>query len=438
MADTAICLSSRNHGDLTMSEQITTYSKLSFNPTAALAEHIIVEDIAHALSLLCRANGHIKNFFSVAQHSINCALEAKARGWSEKVQLACLLHDASEAYISDITRPVKKQLPQYREFEDRLQNIIWNKYLDQALNDEEIKQISEIDDAMLYYEFVDFMDEEVFEHKPMIKSAPDFEFKGFESAERRFLSLFLQLTKEKNENSFLTVGVDGCKGEWIAAAISGDWFEVSKYKTIDEICAKYQDADAVLIDIPIGLPESRSEALKRPDVELRKRLKEKSSSVFNTPFRQIVYAPDIKKAWELNSELDGRQTPISMTLRKAVKQVDRFLQTHPQWQNRLLESHPEYCFYLLNGKKPLGSKLNEDGLKKRMEILNKFFANGQKVIDTYLGQYEFRKKTDDVIDALCLAVAGRMGLENGFETIPDTPYRDSTGLNMQIVAFSQD
>ena len=89
---------------------ITTYSKLRFDPVDPDPESIKIEDIAHSLSLLCRANGHFKRFFSVAQHSLNCCREAKARDYSEKIQHACLLHDASEAYLSDITRPVKHHL----------------------------------------------------------------------------------------------------------------------------------------------------------------------------------------------------------------------------------------------------------------------------------------------------------------------------------------
>ena len=88
---------------------IITISKKRFSPLQAEAGDIEITDIAHALSLLCRANGYTRHFYSVAQHSLNCAAEAKARGLSEDIQLACLLHDASEAYISDITRPVIKE-----------------------------------------------------------------------------------------------------------------------------------------------------------------------------------------------------------------------------------------------------------------------------------------------------------------------------------------
>jgi 5'-deoxynucleotidase YfbR-like HD superfamily hydrolase len=72
------------------------------DPRCASLDQIDERDIAHALSLVCRANGHFPHFFSVAQHSINCMKEAAARGYSTRVQLGCLLHDGSEAYLSDI------------------------------------------------------------------------------------------------------------------------------------------------------------------------------------------------------------------------------------------------------------------------------------------------------------------------------------------------
>ncbi|NLZ81928.1 MAG: phosphohydrolase, partial [Clostridiales bacterium] len=86
-----------------MADYILTYSKTKFYPLEPRLEDINILDIAHALSLMTRANGHLKHFFSVAQHSLNCFKEAESRGYSKKVQLACLIHDASESYISDIT-----------------------------------------------------------------------------------------------------------------------------------------------------------------------------------------------------------------------------------------------------------------------------------------------------------------------------------------------
>jgi len=81
---------------------------------------ICIKDIAHALSLICRGNGQVKTFFSVGQHCINCAREALARGYSRRVAFACLLHDASECYLSDVPRPFKKTLSGYKEQEKNL------------------------------------------------------------------------------------------------------------------------------------------------------------------------------------------------------------------------------------------------------------------------------------------------------------------------------
>lgn len=173
---------------------ITTYQKLRFDPLDPKSEDISEYDIAHALSLLCRAGGHFAHFYSVAQHSINCAKEAKARGYSKRVILGALLHDASEAYLSDITRPVKAHLPRYLEIEDTLQRAIYQKWLSPALNEEELCKIREIDDTLLYHEFLNIMKEQVFTEAPELLCHCSFEREDFEEIEREFLSLFKDLT----------------------------------------------------------------------------------------------------------------------------------------------------------------------------------------------------------------------------------------------------
>ena len=106
-----------------MGDCITTYTGKHFDPTHPAEELICIEDIAHALSLLCRGNGHVRTFFSVGQHCILCAKEAEARGYSGRLILAALLHDASECYMSDVPRPFKKSLPEYRSFKHYLSEI---------------------------------------------------------------------------------------------------------------------------------------------------------------------------------------------------------------------------------------------------------------------------------------------------------------------------
>lgn len=170
--------------------EIMTFSKKMFDPLKPKTELIDIEDIAHALSMLCRANGHFPTFYSVCQHSINCMREAEARGYSVRVQLACLLHDASEAYLSDVTRPVKAELPRYKEIEAPLQDAIWNKWLDAPLTAQELRQVFEIDDAVLLHEFLELMGERIADTIPQLKSQPQFGFTGFEECRQEFLELF--------------------------------------------------------------------------------------------------------------------------------------------------------------------------------------------------------------------------------------------------------
>lgn len=140
---------------------ITTVTGKHFYPLNPDQRDIDIEDVAHALSLICRANGHFRHFYSVAQHSIACACEAIARGYSLEVTLGCLLHDASEAYLCDVTRPVKKHIPAYLQAEEKLQRVIWNRFIGRELTEAERRQIFEIDDHILSMEFHLLMPEDL-------------------------------------------------------------------------------------------------------------------------------------------------------------------------------------------------------------------------------------------------------------------------------------
>lgn len=177
---------------------ITTYSKKPFDPVTATAEEVQIRDIAHALSLMCRANGHFPHFYSVAQHCVNCVKEAEARGYSKRVQLGCLLHDASEAYLSDVTRPIKQLLPYYLEVEERLQDTIFDKWITPTLTAEERSHIFEVDDALLYHEFMEIMGERVAETAPPLYGTLDFSCVEFSLVEEHYLQLFEHLTADKN------------------------------------------------------------------------------------------------------------------------------------------------------------------------------------------------------------------------------------------------
>ncbi len=173
---------------------IKTISGIMIDPTVPRPEQIQIADIAHALSYLCRANGHFKDFYSVGQHCIHCAGEAAARGYSVRVQLGCLLHDGSEAYLSDVTRPVKQVLAQYLEIEAPLQEVIWNRWLGEPLTEAERRLIFKIDDELLYNEFLALGDMALVSPIPALKTKPYFGFIGFRETKEEYLRLFEDLT----------------------------------------------------------------------------------------------------------------------------------------------------------------------------------------------------------------------------------------------------
>ncbi|MGN1417779.1 MAG: phosphohydrolase [Acutalibacteraceae bacterium] len=176
---------------------ISTFTKKRIDPCEPDESMLCIEDIAHALSLICRAGGQFPVFYSVAQHCVCCAKEALARGYSSHTALACLLHDASEAYIADITRPVKSRLNDYLKFEKKLQDTIYIKFLGSVPDEEEQKLISAVDDCMLYHEFLPLMGRELLDYVPEINIKLDFDFHGFEQTEKEYLALFQNLSGEQ-------------------------------------------------------------------------------------------------------------------------------------------------------------------------------------------------------------------------------------------------
>lgn len=144
---------------------------VAFNPLEPTVDMIHIETIARALSNQCRFNGHVRKFFSVAQHSLMVSL------WCKKEDaLWGLLHDASEAYLVDIPRPLKKWegFNGYMNLEREIMAVICEKFGLSTIMPESVK---DADDLILAWEFRDNL-------QPTIKE------------------IFLPLRKEVNENHY--------------------------------------------------------------------------------------------------------------------------------------------------------------------------------------------------------------------------------------------
>lgn len=111
-----------------------THSGLRFYPLDPRPEDIRIEDIAHALSQICRFNGHCARFYSVAEHSILVAREVHkaTAGHPQQALLAltALNHDDSEAYLCDVPRPLKRlnEMTAYRDAERQTEIVLAEKF----------------------------------------------------------------------------------------------------------------------------------------------------------------------------------------------------------------------------------------------------------------------------------------------------------------------
>lgn len=130
---------------------IQTRSGRRFTPTKPNPDAIVIQDIAHALSMQCRFTGHCKDFYSVAQHSVlvSYICDSQDALWG-------LMHDATEAYLIDVPRPLKRsgKFQAYLDFEDQMQEAICRRF---ALPFKEPVSVKKADSILLATEARDLM-----------------------------------------------------------------------------------------------------------------------------------------------------------------------------------------------------------------------------------------------------------------------------------------
>jgi len=196
---------------------IQTFHGVAFYPIDPRPDEILVEDIAHALSMQCRFTGHVRRFYSVAEHSVHVS-----QACYQADALWGLLHDASEAYLVDVASPVKRMefMEPYRGVEGHLMRSIADRF---GLNPRwpEPDNVKRADKCLLAIEARDLM--------PTVW--PDWRERWYpfigennliitrpwspEEAEERFLDRFAELTASAHVSL-----VDSVKQ---AAAVLGRW-----------------------------------------------------------------------------------------------------------------------------------------------------------------------------------------------------------------------
>lgn len=101
---------------------IMLHSGAWFDFCAPSASQFTIDDVAHGLANICRYSGQCNRFYSVAEHSLLVSEVA------EGFEYEALLHDAAEAFLGDITRPLKQMLPEYKKIEAEVENAIFSRF----------------------------------------------------------------------------------------------------------------------------------------------------------------------------------------------------------------------------------------------------------------------------------------------------------------------
>lgn len=129
---------------------VETFTGGRFRPFDPAPEDVHLADIAGGLAHICRFGGHCRPFYSVARHSLYVSEELADQ--PTRVQAYGLLHDAGEAYLGDVPRPIKLQLDGFEQAEDAILSAVWRAFDLPAPTDEEWATVMAADDRLLAYE----------------------------------------------------------------------------------------------------------------------------------------------------------------------------------------------------------------------------------------------------------------------------------------------
>lgn len=241
-------------------------------------------------------------------------------------------------------------------------------------------------------------------------------------------------------------GLDGCPGGWIACLVApaGPLApEIRVVARLEDLLDGPEAPIVAAIDMPIGLPDRIGPGGRGPERLVRPHLGERQSSVFSIPSRAAIFAGEglddragYAAACRIAQETSDPPRKISKQayfLFPKIRELDRLLT--PERAERIVESHPELAFAVLNGgaamtlPKKVKSRPNPPGLDERRALLVRLgFA------PEVLARPPRGAAPDDLLDACVLALVARRVLAGEAVSFPDPPMRDARGLPVAIRA----
>ena len=237
-------------------------------------------------------------------------------------------------------------------------------------------------------------------------------------------------------------GVDGCKAGWFYFKLLGSADpEYDRVDTLAEVVDLANARDLILVDIPIGLPKegTRESAFRKCDDEARTALDKRKSSVFPVPRREVVDSllgtlkigetddalgsrawkwtnvrPVLRKSGLSVEKGEGRITAQSFAILPKIVEADELFRLPGGAEKMVRETHPEVCFWALNGKKSMKfAKKHGVGFLDRVCLLEKCHEGAKNAIfEACRDPRNGGVGSDDIVDAMACAVTAFLALGN--------------------------
>lgn len=227
------------------------------------------------------------------------------------------------------------------------------------------------------------------------------------------------------EQPLLVLGADGCKGgAWVVAMVDGDgelsWHPAADTAALLALAHEY-DADAVALDVPIGLPPLGGRRVC--DDLARRRLGARRSSVFAAPPREVLACGSYDEARPLAPSLSSQ----AFGLVPRIREVDELLASRPADIHRtVVECHPEVAFAAMAaGRLPLATKRSAAGALQRIRLLEEAFDDALPLDVPAVAAL------DDALDAAACSLVALRWARGEAEVLGGE--LDATGLPMRIV-----
>lgn len=243
------------------------------------------------------------------------------------------------------------------------------------------------------------------------------------------------------------VGVDGCKGGWIAVSMAPGQKPVTNiHETFLKLVDAYPTDALICVDMPIGLPDTAIAGGRGAESAARTVLNLRKSSVFSIPSRSAVFLElgpltpyELRKAARARTSAHARATSTPSTgvtfqafsIFPKIREIDELLHADMTARSRVFESHPEVAFCILNDQEEMQHpKKSKAGMTERRALLARLGLGDEFVAQSPPAG----SGADDFLDACAmLFIAGRI-TRGEARPFPDPSGRDSHGIPIAIWA----